>query len=63
MLVILQRSPAKDDVHYKHDVLWDAIKRAEALCYLHGVNDYIRKDFGFVVDAREYYNKPKHWEK
>lgn len=54
--VILIKGPGRPPKIYTHDVLVDAIQRAEALAYLHSV-EYQSKSFGFVIDATEYYRK------
>jgi hypothetical protein len=52
--VILIKGPGKAPRIWTHDILADAIKRAEALAYLHSA-EIQHKDFGYVIDATAYY--------
>lgn len=56
--VVLIREPRFRNIIYRHDVLADAQKRAEALADLHSAKIQY-KSYGFVIDASDYYNRTK----
>ncbi|MCI0557517.1 MAG: hypothetical protein MN733_03400 [Nitrososphaera sp.] len=59
ILVALIKQQGTTPRIWSHDVLQDAINRAEALAQLHGVK-YKSRRWGFEIDAREYYEGAKN---